>query len=67
MSGSTVAIVTPENCIPRKKNNMKSLATSPPRKDPISNQDINMLGTKNDQSCLPQIHELEKQLGQIQR
>ena len=46
---------------------MKSLATSPPRKDPISNQEINMLGTKNDQSRLPQIHELEKQLGQIQR
>ena len=31
---------------------MNSLVISPPGKDPIPNQDINMLGTKKDQSLL---------------
>ena len=35
-----------EKYIPKKKNNIKSLAMSPPRNDPIPNQDINMLGKK---------------------
>ena len=34
---------------------MKSLAMSPPRKDPIPNQDINRLGTKKYQSLPPQL------------
>ena len=39
LAGETRAIVTPEKRIPRKKRNIKSLATSPPRKDSIPNQD----------------------------
>ena len=39
--GETRASVTQERRIPRKKRNTKSLATSPPRKDPITNQDKN--------------------------
>ena len=35
----TRAIVTPEKSIPGKKINIKSIATSPPRKYPIPNQD----------------------------
>ena len=38
-TGATGAIITPEKIIPRKKSNIKSLAMSPPRKDPIPNQD----------------------------
>ena len=34
---------------------MKSLAMLPPRKDPIPNQDINILGTKTYQSLPPQL------------
>ena len=44
------ASVTQEKTTPRKKNNMKSLATSPIINDPIQNQDIKMLGTKKYQS-----------------
>ena len=55
MSGGTGASVTPEKLIPRKKKNMKSPEMSPPIKDPIPNQDINMLGTKKDQSIPPQL------------
>ena len=40
----TIASVTQETHIKIKKRNMKSLATSPPRKDPIPNQDKNTLG-----------------------
>ena len=39
LTGETRASVTPEKRIPRKKINITSLATSPPRKDPIPNQD----------------------------
>ena len=35
--------MTPEKRFPRKKVNIKSLDTSPPRKDPIPNQDKNTL------------------------
>ena len=38
--------VSQEKRIPRKKKNMKSLAMSPPRKDPIPNQYINRITTK---------------------
>ena len=41
LSGSTGAIgasITPEKRIPIKKGNIKPLATSPPRKDPITNK-----------------------------
>ena len=34
---------------------MKSLEMSPPRKDPIPNQDINMSGTEKYQSLPPQL------------
>ena len=50
LSGGTGSSVTPEKHIPRKKNNVKSLTLSPPRKDPIPNQDNNMLGTKKTES-----------------
>ena len=39
----TISSVTPGKQIPRKKGKIKSLATSPPRKGPISNQDKNNL------------------------
>ena len=54
LSVVTEASVTPEKRIPRKKNNMKSLSMSPPRKDPIPNQDINILGTEADKILPPQ-------------
>ena len=43
--GGTGASVTTERRIPRKSN-MKPPAMSPPRKDPIPNQDINRLITE---------------------
>ena len=46
LSVATGAIVFPEKHIPRKKNNMKSLAMLPQRNDPIPNQDDKILGTK---------------------
>ena len=45
LRGETRATVTPEKSIPINKISIKSLATSPPRKDPIKNQDKNTLGT----------------------
>ena len=42
----------PEKRIPRKKRNIKLLATYPPRNDSIPNQDKNTLGIKKYQ-CLP--------------
>ena len=48
LTGETRASVTPEKRIPRKKRNIKSLAMSPPRKDPIPNQDKNTLGIQKD-------------------
>ena len=52
LSGGTRAIVTPEKSIPRKIN-VKSPAMSPPRKDPISIQNINILITEQDPSLPP--------------
>ena len=52
LTGETRASVTPEKRIPGKKVNIKSLGTSPPRKDPIPNQDKNTLGIQKYQ-CLP--------------
>ena len=46
LSRVTVTSVTPEKQTPRKKRNMKSPAILPPRKDPITNQDINRLITE---------------------
>ena len=37
LTGETRAGVTPEKCSPGKKGNIKSLSTSPTRKDPIVN------------------------------
>ena len=51
-TGETRASVTPEKCIPKKTINIKSLATSPPRKYKIPNQDKNTLGLPKYQ-CLP--------------
>ena len=45
-TGETRASITPEKRITREKINIKSLATSPPRKDTITNQDKNTLGLK---------------------
>ena len=50
----TGASVTPGKRNPRRKN-IKSLAMLPPRKDQITNQYINMLGTGKDQSLPPQL------------
>ena len=50
LSVGTGDSVTPEKRTPRKKKSMKPIAMFPQRKDPIKNQDINMLGTKKDQS-----------------
>ena len=36
---TTGSTITPENHIPIKKRNIKPLSTSPPRTDPITNQD----------------------------
>ena len=55
LSGGTGGSITPEKLIPGKKKNMKSLAMSPPRKDPIPNKDIKILGTEKDQSLPPQL------------
>ena len=42
--GETRASVTPEKRIPKKEQNIKSLAMFPPRKDPITTQDKYTLG-----------------------
>ena len=52
LTGETKTSVTPGKRIPRKKRNIKSLATSPPRNDKSLNQDKNTLGLQKDQ-CLP--------------
>ena len=39
LTGEKRASVTPEKRIPRKKRNVKSMSTSPPRNEPIKNQD----------------------------
>ena len=49
-SGATRANITPEKLIPIKRRKIKSLATSPPRKDPIPNPDKNTLGIEKYQS-----------------
>ena len=54
-SRGTGASVNPEKRIPINKKSMKSLASLPPRKDPITNPDINMSGTKKDQSLPTQL------------
>ena len=50
----TGSSVTPEKN-PRNKNNMKSIAMSPPRNDPIPNQDMNILINKKYQSLPPEL------------
>ena len=55
LSGGTGDNKNPEKHIPINKRNIKSLAMSPPRNDPIPNQDINMLGTEKYQSLSPQL------------
>ena len=52
VTGETRASVTPEKRISRNEIKIKSLDTSPPRKDPIPNQDTNTLGLQKYQ-CLP--------------
>ena len=46
LSVGTCNSLTPEKRIPGKKKNTKSLAMMPPRKDPITNQYKDVLGTK---------------------
>ena len=55
LSVSTVASITSDKRIPRKKNNIKSLTTSPPRNDPVQNQDKNTLGIEKYQSLPPHL------------
>ena len=52
LTGETRTIVMPGKNIPRKKRNIKSLATSPPRNDKSLNQDKNTLVIQQYQ-CLP--------------
>ena len=54
LSGVIGSSVTQEKLITRKKHNMKSFAILPPRKYKVSNQYINILRTKKDQSLPPQ-------------
>ena len=49
------ASVTPEKRIPGKKRNIRSLATSPPRKDTIPNQDKNTYGVPKYQFLPPHV------------
>ena len=55
LSVATGASITPEERITRKKRKIKSLAASPPRKDPITNQDKNTLGIEKYQSLPPHV------------
>ena len=55
LSGGTGSILTPEELITGKKNNRKSIVMLPPRKYPILNQDMNILGTKKDTILPPQL------------
>ena len=55
LTGETRASATPEKSIPIKKRNIKSLVTSPPRKDPIPNQDKNTLGLQKYQCLLRKV------------
>ena len=52
---ATGASITPEKLIPINKSRIKSIATSPPRKDPIPNQNKNTLGIKKYQSLPPHV------------
>ena len=52
LTGETRTSVALEKRIPRKERNIKALASSPPRKDPIPDQDKNNLGLQKEQ-CLP--------------
>ena len=55
VSVGTGASVTPEKYTPRNKRSMKPTAMLPPRKDPIPNQDINILITKKYQILSPHL------------
>ena len=52
LKGETRSSVTPKKPTPRKKINIKSLATSPPVNDPITNHDKDNLWLQKYQ-CLP--------------
>ena len=56
LSGGPGDSITPEKRIPKGKIKIKSLATSPTRKNPITNQDKNNLAIKKYQSLPPHIH-----------
>ena len=53
--GEKRANVTPEKRIPRNKRNIKSLAMSPRRKDPVPSQEKNDLGLQKYQCLPPQV------------
>ena len=55
LTEETRASVTQEKLIPRKKRDIKSLATSPPIKYPIPNQDKNNLGLQKYQCLRPNV------------
>ena len=55
VSVGTLASVTPEKRIPRKKRNKKSPEMSPPRKYLIPDQDNNILSTEKDQNLPPHL------------
>ena len=55
LSGAIGASITPEKRIIRRKRDIKLLATSPPRKDPIPNQYKNNLGIEKYQSLPPHL------------
>ena len=55
LSGAIGDSIMLEKRIPIKKRKIKPLATLPPRKDLIPNQDKNALGIEKDQSLPPHI------------
>ena len=55
VTGATGASVMPEKRVPRKKIKNKTLATLPPQKDPIQNQDKNTLDIEKDQILPPHV------------
>ena len=57
----------PGKRIPINKRNMKSLAASPPRNDPIPNQDINTLGIKKYQSLPPHLYKFRPEYKSLRK
>ena len=55
MKGGTIASLTPEKRIPKKKRYIKSLALSPFRKYQFPNQDKKFIGLNKYQCLIPDV------------